>query len=124
MMAPPVLDVSPLRSRLRVDVPPRVKAPLKLSKSLLRPPVLDPAIWIVRLPELLKSAEIPLSVPRVVIGSPGLTRPPATMIGPVVPIPPRAAPALTVMVLPVYRPSISSVPALTVVGPVEELLAV
>ena len=54
--------------------------------------VLDPASWSVKLPLLLKSAETPLRVALLLTGSPGLTRPPATTTGPVVPVPPRAAP--------------------------------
>ena len=80
------------------------------------PVVVDPETWIVRLPPLLRSAELALKTLRVLVGSPGLTVPPAATTGPAVPVPPRTPPELTVTVLPVCVPSTSRVPALTVVA--------
>jgi hypothetical protein len=45
----------------------------------------------------------------------GVDLAPATAIGPVVPVPPRIAPAFTVMGLPVWEPSTTRMPALTTV---------
>jgi hypothetical protein len=212
VIGPPVLVVRPLRSRVRVEVPARLRAPLRFSRSALMPPVtlrgepagvsellstvmgpglatllvkamvngpfpvtetlpaptlvrpasaawmlaarvlavllqvmfpvawplndrakvppvtllprvsvcvLDPDSCSVRLPLVLKSAVVPLSVPTLETGSPGLTRPPVTLNGPALPVPPNAAPALTVVVLVACcEPSTSRMPALTRVGPV------
>ena len=110
--------VSPVRSRVKVEVPPRVKAPVRLSASAVMLPA-EPVTLIVRLPPVARLLGVPLpfSVPTVLVGSPGLTVPELAVTVPVVPMPPRIAPELTVTRLLGCKPSTKSVPPLSVVAP-------
>src|SRR4051794_26873316 len=76
-----------------------------------------------RLPRMLKLAPPADRVPGLVVGLPGLTVEPApTATGPPTPLPPRMVPPVTATGLPPCEPFTSTVPAVTVVAPVYELL--
>src|SRR5258708_4879622 len=73
-------------------------------------------------PALLKLLPPADRVPGLLVGLPGLTGEPATARGPPTPLPPRMVPPVTATGLPPCEPFSSTVPAVTVVAPVYELL--